>query len=120
MDYKTGSRKALSAKKLRGGDGVQLALYALALRANGVSLLTPDLALDAPQLTFDELTAQTRLWRGLHRMQESGVFGLRGALRDEFAFRGDYPLATLAIDEAVLDEKWTRTHPDLCAEEESA
>lgn len=120
VDYKTGNRKPLTEKKLRGGDGVQLALYALALRANGVSLLTPDLALDAPQLTLDELTAQSRLWRGLHRMQESGVFGLRGALRDEFAFRGDYPLATLAIDEAVLDEKWSRTHPDLCSEEESA
>ena len=120
VDYKTGNRKPLTEKKLRGGDGVQLALYALALRANGVSLLTPDLALESPQLTLDELTAQSRLWRGLHRMQESGVFGLRGALRDEFAFRGDYPLATLAIDEAVLDEKWTRTHPDLCDEEEGA
>ena len=118
VDYKTGNRKPLTVKKLRGGDGVQLALYALALRAQGVSLLTPDLALDAPQLMLDDLTAQSRLWRGLHRMQESGVFGMRGALRDEFSFRGDYPLATLGIDVDILDEKWTRTHPDLCAEEE--
>ena len=118
VDYKTGNRKPLTVKKLRGGDGVQLALYALALRAQGVSLLTPDLALDSPQLILDDLTAQSRLWRGLHRMQESGVFGMLGALRDEFSFRGDYPLATLGIDEAILDEKWTRTHPDLCDEEE--
>lgn len=124
VDYKTGDRKALSAAKLSGGDGLQLALYALALRALGargvgVSLLTPGLALDAPQLGLDDLTAQAPLWRGLRQMQETGVFGMRGALRDEYAYRGDYPLATLAIDPEVLAEKWTRTHPDLAAEDDA-
>jgi hypothetical protein len=45
-------------------------------------------------------------------MQERGVFGMLGGLRDEFAFRGDYPLATLAIDPEVLEEKWALTHPN--------
>jgi hypothetical protein len=45
-------------------------------------------------------------------MQESGVFGMHGALREEYGHRRDYPLATLAIDGEVLAEKWTLTHPD--------
>ena len=119
VDYKTGNRKPLTAGKLPTGDGLQLALYALALNARGVSLLTPALDLTV-QLTLADLLAQPRLWRGLLRMQEEGVFGMRGRLRDEFAFRGDYPLATLAIDQGVLDEKWALTHRDLCDEEEPA
>ena len=119
VDYKTGSRTALPAGKLSTGDGLQLALYALALNARGVSLLTPALDLTV-QLTLSDLLAQPRLWRGLLHMQESGIFGMRGRLRDEFSFRGDYPLATLAVDADVLDRKWALTHRDLCDEEEPA
>jgi RecB family exonuclease len=123
VDYKTGDRKPLTVKKLREGDGLQLALYALALRehgaaAVGVSVLTPDLELTVPQLALAQLSGEARLWQGLARMQTSGVFGQRGALRDEFSFRRDYPLAMLAIDPEVLDEKWARTHPDFATEEE--
>ncbi len=125
VDYKTGNRKPLTEKKLRAGDGLQLALYALALHqlgayTVGVSLLTPDLALTAPQLTLADLTAQTPLWRGLRAMQERGVFGMRGPLRSEFSFNADYPLATLAIDETVLEEKWAMTHPDFAGVEEES
>ena len=117
VDFKTGNRKALSAKKLAAGDGLQLALYALALhergaRTVGASVLTPDLELDLPQLTLIDFTTQPALWRGLFEMQERGVFGMRGALRSEFAFNADYPLATLAIDEDVLEQKWEITHPE--------
>ena len=80
-----------------------------------MSVLTPTLELDQPQLTLDDLAAQQPIWRGLRQMQESGVFGMRGRLRDEFTFCGDHPLATVAIDEDVLEEKWARTHPDLTA-----
>ena len=117
IDYKTGNRAALRTKDLARGDGVQLALYALALRAAGaravgLSLLTPGAALDTPQLTLIDLDALDGLWRGLLKMQECGVFGMRGALREEYTFRGDFPLATLAIDEEILAEKWSLTHPD--------
>ena len=30
-----------------------------------------------------------------------------------------YPLATLAIEPEILDERWELTHPDLALEEES-
>jgi PD-(D/E)XK nuclease superfamily len=133
VDYKTGDRKSLEpgrgerastiAKRLRSGDGLQLALYALAFHelgaeTVGISLLTPALELDRPQLMLDDLKFQQSVLRGLRQMQESGVFGMRGRLRDEFAFGGDYPLATLSIDADVIEEKWARTHPDLSNGEE--
>jgi hypothetical protein len=43
---------------------------------------------------------------------------MRGELRSEFAFNDDYPIATLAIESAILDEKWAHTHPDLAAPDE--
>ena len=118
VDFKTGSRKALSAKTLSGGDGLQLALYTLALHQRGAgevgaSVLTPDLELTAPQLMLADFTALPALWRGLLEMQERGVFGMLGPLRSEFSFHANHPLATLAIDEEVLEEKWALTHPDL-------
>ena len=123
IDFKTGNRKGLSLGNLATGDGVQLALYALALRAAGaqsvgLSLLTPGAELATPQLTLADLDTLAPLWRGLWQMQESGVFGMRGALREEYGFRRDYPLATLAIDEEILAEKWTLTHPDFATAED--
>lgn len=123
VDFKTGHRKPLRTKDLATGDGVQLALYALALReagarAVGLSLLTPGAPLDAPQLTLADIGSLDALWRGLLQMQETGVFGMRGALREEYGFRRDYPLATLAIDEEILAEKWSLTHPDFESAEE--
>lgn len=139
IDYKTGGKKSLAPKagleaaarravlaaRLRQGDGLQLALYALAAHhlgatAPGVSLLTADLALDAPQITLDDVSpaAQAPLWSGLHRMQETGVFGARGRLRDDYSFADPHPLATLAIDPALLEEKWELTHPSIAGAEE--
>jgi hypothetical protein len=57
-------------------------------------------------------------WNELHRMQETGVFGLRGAIRNEFGFHSDYPLAILPIDKEFLDEKWVLTHPAFADDED--
>jgi hypothetical protein len=140
VDYKTGKRKSLRSSQWRSeadirkgvhtqllkGEGVQVALYALALRQLGgenigMSLLARGLDLSAPQLTLPEITAHEQIWRTLAGMEKSGVFGMRGAIRSEFSFTGDYPLATLAIDSDLLETKWTLTHPALAtdsAEEE--
>lgn len=117
VDYKTGHRDALTTEDIAAGDGLQLGLYALALRAAGarevgVSLLTADAVLDTPQVDLVALDTLTGLWRGLLRMQETGIFGMRGALRTEFGISQDYPLATLAIDETILAQKWTLSQPD--------
>jgi hypothetical protein len=131
IDYKTGRRTSLAQNtkskmppaedfriKILQGKGLQLALYALALRELGaidiaVSLLTRDLELDRPQVAMDVIAAQQPIWEELARMSASGVFGMRGELRPGFEFQDPYPLATLAIDPDLLEEKWTRTHPAL-------
>ncbi|HSI11909.1 MAG TPA: PD-(D/E)XK nuclease family protein [Chthoniobacter sp.] len=125
VDYKTGNRKALKLTELAAGKGLQLALYALALRAAGaqqvgLSLLAAGTTLDAPQIEIAELDTLSDLWRGLIRIQETGVFGMIGSLRDEFGFGRDYPLATLAIDDEILAGKWTLTHPDFAPVEEES
>jgi hypothetical protein len=95
-------------------------LRASGARQVGLSLLAAGTTLDAPQVEIDELDTLSDLWRGLLRMQETGVFGMIGALRDEFGFGRDYPLATLPIDEEILAQKWAITHPDLSPLEEES
>lgn len=118
IDYKTGEHQKLVARKLVDGDGLQLALYALAARANGtksvgLSRLAPAVDLEEPQLTLADLDALPWLWRGLGRMQIRGLFGMHGPLRSDYGISSNYPLATLAIDPKLLDQKWARSHPDL-------
>jgi len=122
VDYKTGNRQALRVKDIEAGSGLQLALYALALRSAGarevgVSLLTPGVSLDQPQLHLADLGGLGNLWRALLQFQETGIFGMHGSLRSEFGFGHDYPLATLAVDEDILAGKWALTHPHLAAPE---
>jgi hypothetical protein len=69
--------------------------------------------LDRPQIGIKEIAAQGDIWRELARMAATGVFGMRGAIRADFAFQNPYPLATLAIDPDLLEEKWSLTHPAL-------
>ena len=124
VDYKTGNRKGLVPKKLVRGTGIQLALYGLALRALGasradMSILTRAIDLDQPQLTLQNIKDEAEIWRALAQMARSGVFGMRGELRAEFAFHNDYPLATLAIDQDLLEDKWAATYPELVPPNES-
>ncbi len=136
VDYKTGSVKGLtafgktpearSAKlriKLVRGDAIQLGLYGLAARelgASGInlSILSPRTELDRPQVAIADLAAHVEFWNELYRMQERGIFGLRGLIRNDYGFSPDYPLATLPIDKEFLDEKWVLTHPAFADDEE--
>lgn len=136
VDYKTGNVKALAAsgrtpelrlasvrKKLVRGDAIQLGLYGLAARDLGaaeinLSILSLRTELDKPQLAIADLAEHSDFWSELHRMQETGVFGLRGLIRNDFGFSPDYPLATLPIDKEFLDEKWVLTHPAFADDEE--
>lgn len=136
VDYKTGNVKALTVsgrtpelraaslrKRLVRGDAIQLGLYGLAARELGageidLSILSLRTELDRPQLKLTELTSYTDFWNELYRIQEEGVFGLRGPIRSEFGFNPDYPLATLPIDKEFLDEKWVLTHPAFADDED--
>jgi PD-(D/E)XK nuclease superfamily len=135
VDYKTGRQRGFSLKELRKKDrperkfrkqliegrGVQLALYALAVHALGaehvqLTLLSPAEQLE-PQFHLADVLAQKDFWSELRRMQETGVFGMLGSVHTDFGFVKNYPLATLPIDEDLLEAKWALTHPAFVLEE---
>ncbi len=137
LDYKTGaSKKALVPakedtdrkksqlhKKILDGSALQLGLYALAARDLGatnvfLSLLSPVVKPILPQLLVGDLDAEADIFQELARMQQTGVFGMRGPLRSTWTFTRDYPLATLAVEQDILEERWELTHPALAQEEE--
>jgi hypothetical protein len=136
VDYKTGRQRGFKLKELRRKDtserkfrkqliegrGVQLALYALAAHALGaghvqLTLLSPAEQLE-PQFHLADVLAQKDFWSELRRMQETGVFGMLGSVHTDFGFVKNYPLATLPIDEDLLEAKWPLTHPAFVLEEE--
>jgi hypothetical protein len=136
IDYKTGRQRGFNLRELRrhaspeekmrkqlvDGRGVQLALYALAVNALGASqvrltLLAPVGELE-PQFSLEHALAQKDIWRELHRMQESGAFGMLGKVHADYGAIRAYPLATLAVDPDLLRKKWGLTHPALAQEEE--
>lgn len=118
VDYKTGDPKGLNVGKLASGDGLQLGLYGLAARALGakdvhMSRVGRSLDLSGAQMTAADLNALGSLWEALIAMQESGKFGMLGGIRSPYGARVTYPLATLGIDEGVLESKWIITHSKL-------
>jgi len=136
VDYKTGRQRGFRLKELRRKDtperkfrrqliegrGVQLALYALAVHALGgeevrLTLLSPTEEFE-PQFHLADVLAQKDFWLELHRMQETGVFGMLGPVHADFGFVRKYPLATLPIDPDLLDEKWGLTHLAFSPEDE--
>ena len=136
IDYKTGAKKALTAgrqdaegrrpalkKKLLDGSALQLGLYALAAGVLGagrteVSLLSPVVRRLKPQMSGADFSSETDIFAELAKMQQTGVFGMHGPLRSAYRFTDDYPLATLAIDPDILEQRWELTHPALVRDEE--
>jgi hypothetical protein len=136
VDYKTGGKKALASanqdadkrrpalkKKLLDGSALQLGLYALAAGALGaqrieVSLLSPLVRQLEPQISGEEFSSEADIFAELARMQQTGIFGMHGPLRAAYRFADDYPLATLAIDPDILEQRWELTHPALVRDEE--
>ena len=127
IDYKTGEADPLKSKpekfrkQLTSGDGVQICIYALALRQDfnhiDASLLTRHAILQ-PQVSLVDIVAANELWKEIARMERTGIFGMLGEIRSEFTFTGTYPLATLSIDKYLLRDKWERTHPAFAKQED--
>ncbi|MGI8820013.1 MAG: PD-(D/E)XK nuclease family protein [Chthoniobacterales bacterium] len=137
IDFKTGSKKAIGLKSAKTAEqlqqrvlrqvlkreALQLALYALAAHQLGaqkveVSLLSPLLAKAEPQLALDDFALCAPAFRELARMQATGIFGMHGSIRGAYTFAKDYPLATLAVDPEIAEERWEKTHPDLPIDQE--
>ena len=127
VDYKTGSAKELKTSDLHDnlvkGTSLQLSLYALAMRALGaaevsVSIISLTVKNVAPQLSVDDLALHTDVFGDLAEMQRTGIFGMKGEIRFPFGYSASYPLATLPIDNDILEDKWALTHPALVLEKE--
>jgi hypothetical protein len=127
VDYKTGSDRELKTSDLHDnlvrGTPLQLALYALAMRELGaakvsVSIISLTVKNVAPQLSVDDLAPHTDVFADLAEMQRTGIFGMKGEIRPAFGYSAPYPLATLPIDNDILEDKWALTHPALVLEKE--
>jgi PD-(D/E)XK nuclease superfamily len=127
VDYKTGSAKELKTSDLHDnlvkGTTLQLGLYALAMRELGaaqvsVSIISLAVKNVAPQLSVVDLAPHTDVFADLAEMQLTGVFGMKGEIRQAFGYSAPYPLATLPIDNDILEDKWALTHPALVLEKE--
>ena len=127
VDYKTGFAKELKLSDLHDslvkGAALQLGLYALAMRELGaaeigVSILSLFVKSVAPQLTILDLEPHRNVFADLATMQRTGVFGMKGEIRPAFGYSANYPLATLQIDNDILEDKWALTHPALVLEKE--
>jgi hypothetical protein len=127
VDYKTGSTRELKSSDLHDnlvkGTTLQLGLYALAMRELGaaevsVSIISLAVKNVAPQLSVVELAPHTDVFADLAEMQRTGVFGMKGEIRPAFGYSAPYPLATLQIDNDILEDKWALTHPALVLEKE--
>jgi hypothetical protein len=118
VDFKTGGDEPLRLNPLAKGKGLQLALYALALRALGaepvaLTLLTRDGAAEA-QLTGEDLEKPEleELWKRVAEMAVTGCWGDRLDLGGEQARPAARPLAILPIPGEILRKKWALTRPD--------
>jgi hypothetical protein len=127
VDYKTGSTKEVKDSDLHDalvkGTALQLGLYALALRALGAaqvgaSILSSAVRKVEPQLSAADLAPHMNVFADLAEMQQTGIFGMKGEIRPAFGYTAAYPLATLAVDEEILEDKWQRTHGNLVLEKE--
>src|SRR5882757_533773 len=127
VDYKTGSTRELKTSDLHDnlvkGTALQLGLYALAMRELGaaevsVSIISLAVKNVAPQLSVVDLAPNTDVFGDLAEMQRTGVFGIKGEIRPAFGYSPPYPLATLQIDNDILEDKWALTHPALVLEKE--
>jgi hypothetical protein len=118
IDFKTGADKPLTVGRLEKGEGLQLALYALALEALGagpvaLTLLMREGAAE-PQLSGEDLRDEklSGLWKTVTAMALAGKWGEFHDLADPYDRPGDYPLAVLPVPGEIVREKWALTHPE--------
>jgi len=83
-----------------------------------VSIISLTVKNVAPQLSVVALAPHTDIFADLAEMQHTGIFGMKGEVRPAFGYSAPYPLATLPIDNDILEDKWALTHPALVLEKE--
>ncbi len=114
IDFKTGADSGLSERRLQKGQGLQIALYGLGLRALGaeavsLSVLTPGAELKR-QLAGEKVLVMEEPFRTIDAIHRTGVFGQSPAEDREHGFAPAYPLTTRAVPRDVLQAKWAIEH----------
>src|SRR5207248_665158 len=94
-----------------------LAARQLGARSVFLSLLSPAVKPVTPQLSIEQMDAETDVFLELGRMQQTGVFGMYGMLRSPCAFTRQYPLATLAVQQEILPQLVVVTFTNRAADE---
>ena len=123
IDYKTGAQKALSAREIPRGTGLQVALYAQFLQVLAApeelsaSVISPS-AKVGPQMAIAEILGFEEVWTWLASVQSTGVFGDRET-QNQPERRQQYPLACLPIPPDLLNRRWA-THWQTAADEPEA
>lgn len=112
IDFKTGAELRLTPAEIRDGRGLQVVLYGEAMRELGAEAVTlrivrPEGGRVSRAIGRDQIAPQLR---ALCQMQDTGIFGVRGAMYDEFGYRPTYPMATLPTPEDINDARWGLTH----------
>lgn len=117
IDFKTGSSGTLTQNKLKRGIGLQLALYALALKVEGfhdinLSIVQPHSTL-SKQIDINEVLECNDLLNTINLIYQTGKVGLRESMDKFYGRASILPLSTLKIESDIIKKKWNLTHPSL-------
>ena len=100
---------------MKKGSALQLVLYGLAIRQLGfeevVLCLVKRDSMKLEKQSLEKLLEEETFFKGLELIAVSGIFGDRGEKRFNFAYAGEYPVATLFTDPEILEKKWALTNP---------
>lgn len=116
LDFKTGLSGALTKDKIKKGIGLQLILYALKFYKEGfkeieVSILQPGTALKR-QLNLNDILENPSILNAINEIYNNGKIGIQ-TMNTNYENSITFPLATLKVDESILERKWALTHPNL-------
>ncbi len=109
LDFKTGKTPPLDVKKLsKDATGLQVGLYALALRSLGFSnircsIVLPKAQLEA-QLVLEEIESLPDIYSRMEAVLHKGVFGMKPGPHSPYTSL-PYPIATIAVHADVLEAK---------------
>jgi len=111
IDFKTGADVTLTPAEIEKGKGLQVVLYGEALRELGASAVWLRIVRPTGGGSAREISRQDviGLLRSLSTMQDSGAFGVRGEMFSEFAYRPQFPMATLPVPADTNDGRWELT-----------
>ncbi len=116
VDIKTGSDKPLrGVKSLQSFQGLQIALYVLLLQNMGAGEIEAGIVANgepwSAQMNSEDLRTKeaAEVLNRMALMQEQGMFGWTGVVRDPYSSKGRFPIATLPTVTGIMG-KYEASH----------